>query len=77
MQKLLRFFVRLYQLCLSPLLGMNCRFEPSCSHYCRQAICEHGSLRGSWLSLLRVLRCNPLARPGFDPVPPAQKKHNV
>ena len=60
--------VKLYQWCLSPLLGTRCRFEPSCSHYAIEAVQRHG-LRGVLLSLWRVLRCQPLARAGHDPVP--------
>ena len=60
--------VKMYQWCVSPLLGTNCRFEPSCSHYAIEAVQRHG-LRGLLLSLWRVLRCQPLARGGHDPVP--------
>ncbi len=63
--------IRLYQLTLSPLLGPSCRFEPSCSHYAAQAIREHGPLRGGWLGLRRIVRCQPFCSGGFDPVPHA------
>jgi putative membrane protein insertion efficiency factor len=62
--------VRAYQLVLSPFAGGACRFEPSCSAYALEAIATHGAGRGGWLALRRVARCHPLARPGFDPVPP-------
>jgi hypothetical protein len=62
--------VRGYQLALSPFAGGACRFEPSCSVYAAQAIEEHGARRGAWLAFRRLIRCHPLARPGFDPVPP-------
>jgi len=59
----------LYQRLLSPIFVGSCRFEPSCSEYARQAVILHGPLRGSLLALWRVLRCQPLCRGGFDPVP--------
>jgi putative membrane protein insertion efficiency factor len=62
--------VRAYQLALSPFAGGACRFEPSCSAYALQAFETHGARHGALLTLRRVLRCHPLARPGFDPVPP-------
>jgi len=62
--------VRAYQLLLSPFTGGACRFEPSCSTYATEAIQTHGLARGLWLSIRRVARCHPFARPGFDPVPP-------
>lgn len=61
--------VRFYRRFLSPLLPPACRFEPSCSHYALDAIELHGALRGSWLTLRRLLRCQPFSRGGFDPVP--------
>jgi putative membrane protein insertion efficiency factor len=68
---LLRGLIRAYQLLLSPLLPPSCRYEPSCSHYAAEAIEVHGSLRGSWLALRRLLRCHPWGGSGYDPVPPA------
>ena len=62
--------VRAYQLVLGPFLGGACRFDPSCSQYAMAAFEAHGLLRGSWLAVRRIARCHPLARPGFDPVPP-------
>lgn len=59
-----------YRLLLSPLFGGQCRFYPSCSSYAREAIETHGSWRGSWLALRRILRCNPWHPGGIDPVPP-------
>jgi putative membrane protein insertion efficiency factor len=71
MRHLIRLLIRAYQLCVSPWLGAHCRFYPSCSHYALEAIGEHGSLRGSWLSLRRLLRCHPFHPGGYDPVPHA------
>ncbi|MBK4987730.1 membrane protein insertion efficiency factor YidD [Pseudomonas sp. S36] len=62
--------IRGYQLIISPLLGPRCRFYPSCSHYAIEALRVHGAGRGSWLTLLRLLRCHPLNPGGVDPVPP-------
>ncbi|MDO4435830.1 MAG: membrane protein insertion efficiency factor YidD [Cardiobacteriaceae bacterium] len=62
--------IKLYRLILSPYMGQQCRFYPSCSHYGEEAIREHGALYGSWLTLKRIARCNPCCEGGFDPVPP-------
>ena len=61
--------VRLYQRFLSPLLGKNCRFIPTCSEYMIEAIRIHGPLRGLWLGIRRIARCNPFGGWGDDPVP--------
>jgi putative membrane protein insertion efficiency factor len=66
---LLKGAIRLYQSLVSPMLGPACRYEPSCSRYAHEAIERHGSLRGSWLSLRRLLRCRPGSAGGYDPVP--------
>lgn len=63
------FSIHLYRALLSPFLGGNCKFHPSCSHYAEQAIAIHGPRRGTWLALKRLLRCRPFVRGGFDPVP--------
>lgn len=62
--------IRLYQLTISRALPAGtCRFFPTCSHYSYQAIAKHGLLRGGWLSVWRVLRCQPFSPGGYDPVP--------
>mgnify|MGYP002671790623 FL=1 len=61
--------IRFYQRFISPALGRNCRFSPSCSNYALQAIETHGCIKGLLLTITRLLRCNPLGRWGFDPVP--------
>ena len=66
--------IQLYQFCLSPLLGANCRHLPSCSHYAKDALTIHGPLRGSYFALKRILRCHPWAEPIVDPVPSPLKK---
>lgn len=61
--------VRVYQLLLSPLLGGQCRFEPSCSRYALACLERHGALRGSLLSVKRVCKCSPFHPGGYDPPP--------
>lgn len=61
--------VWLYRKGISPLLGANCRFEPSCSTYAEQALRRFGGFKGGWLALKRVSRCHPWGGSGYDPVP--------
>ena len=68
-QKLAGGAVRSYQKVLSPLLGSNCRYYPSCSNYTLEAIEIHGAARGSWMGVKRIGRCHPWHEGGFDPVP--------
>ncbi|MEE0946799.1 MAG: membrane protein insertion efficiency factor YidD [Acutalibacteraceae bacterium] len=75
MKKLLINLVRFYQKHFSKLKGASCcRFYPTCSVYAIEALETHGSLKGSLLSLWRILRCNPFCKGGVDPVPPKSKK---
>jgi putative membrane protein insertion efficiency factor len=60
---------RFYRYAISPMLGNNCRFHPSCSEYAVDALSRHGVAKGLWLTLRRIGRCNPWHRGGFDPVP--------
>lgn len=66
---ILRGLIRGYQLVVSPILGPRCRHLPSCSEYTSEAIAVHGPVRGGWLGLRRILRCNPWGTSGYDPVP--------
>lgn len=61
--------IRLYQLVLSPIMGQQCRFYPTCSQYTMEAVELHGVLKGLWLGARRISRCHPFHAGGFDPVP--------
>ena len=61
--------IHVYRRLLSPVIGQQCRFTPTCSRYAEQAIELYGPARGSWLAAKRILRCHPLCRGGHDPVP--------
>lgn len=64
------YLVVLYQKTISPITPPSCRFYPTCSEYSRIAFLRHGFLKGIWLSVTRILRCNPWNPGGYDPVPP-------
>lgn len=74
MEILLTALIRAYRYVLSPLLGNQCRFYPSCSHYAEEALARHGWLRGSWLTTRRLCRCHPWHPGGVDFVPEPREK---
>jgi putative membrane protein insertion efficiency factor len=74
--KLLIGLIRFYQVMISPWTLPSCRYQPTCSHYAKEAIEVHGALRGSWLGLRRLLRCHPWGGWGYDPVPPATHREH-
>ena len=82
MKRLLVGSIRVYQYLLSPWVGNQCRFYPTCSEYARQAISEHGSLKGSLLAVRRLTKCHPFHAGGIDLVPGTamatknEEKHN-
>jgi len=69
--------IRAYRYFLSPLLGDNCRFYPSCSGYAEQAIRQYGLLKGTYLSLKRLAKCHPFHDGGFDPVPEPRNQAKI
>jgi len=69
MRRAALFFIDLYRVLLSPVLGGGCRFTPTCSLYTREAVERYGVLKGTRLGLRRLLRCHPFHGGGFDPVP--------
>ncbi len=61
--------IKFYQFFISPLLGLNCRFNPTCSNYCMSSLQKHGLIKGVYLSILRISKCHPWGGSGYDPVP--------
>lgn len=74
LKKLFIAFIRFYQIAISPIKPPTCRFYPTCSHYGLEAIQRFGALKGSYLTIKRILKCHPFHPGGFDPVP--EKKKN-
>ena len=75
MRRLLIFIISCYKACLSPFMGNNCRFYPSCSTYAQEAIAVHGVVKGLYLAISRVARCHPWHEGGEDLVPPCSHTH--
>jgi putative membrane protein insertion efficiency factor len=61
--------IKFYQTFISPLLGSNCRFQPTCSEYCMDSLKTWGLLKGLYLSVKRIMKCHPWGGKGYDPVP--------
>jgi putative membrane protein insertion efficiency factor len=72
-----RFLIKCYQVLISPMLGQNCRFHPTCSCYAQQALEQHGLIKGTWLSVQRIIKCNPMHPGGFDYVPGTNDEVNI
>ncbi len=75
MRRSLIFLITCYKTLLSPFLGNNCRFYPSCSSYAQEAIATHGVIKGSYLAVRRLGKCHPWHEGGIDPVPPCSHSH--
>lgn len=75
MKRVVLWLIKGYAYLLSPLLGNNCRYYPSCSAYTREAVEIHGVVRGLWMGLRRILRCHPFHEGGYDPVPGSDCDH--
>ena len=73
MKRVCIFLIKFYQKSISPIFGKSCRFTPSCSQYTIEAIDEYGALKGIFMGIKRIIRCNPFSEGGYDPVP---KKNN-
>ncbi|MBP5548088.1 MAG: membrane protein insertion efficiency factor YidD [Bacteroidales bacterium] len=67
--KLMLLPIKFYQQCISPFTPAMCRYTPTCSQYAKEAIMKYGPIKGGWLALKRILRCNPFGGSGYDPVP--------
>ena len=70
MKRVFLLLIRFYQVCISPYRPACCRFTPTCSQYALEAVTKYGALKGGWLALRRLLRCNPFYKGNYyDPVP--------
>lgn len=69
MKRILICLIKLYQYTISPFFGNHCRFTPSCSMYTIEALKKFGLVKGSWLSIKRILKCHPKNKGGYDPLP--------
>ena len=68
MRKILIFLIEKYQKYISPILGNNCKYYPTCSEYTKQAIERYGAFKGSFYGIKRILKCNPFSKGGYDPL---------
>jgi len=76
MKKLLLCIIKFYQFFISPLLGTNCKFYPSCSDYAKDSIIRHGCIKGIWFAGCRIIRCQPFSKGGHDPVYSSENDKN-
>ncbi|TCK68652.1 hypothetical protein DFQ05_0160 [Winogradskyella wandonensis] len=66
------FLIKIYQNFISPLTPATCRYQPTCSHYAKEALEVHGVFKGGWLAVKRIFSCHPFGGKGYDPVPPKE-----
>ena len=71
------YLIQVYRHMVSPLRPATCRFIPTCSQYAVDALTEYGLIRGSWLALVRLLKCGPWHRGGWDPIPERRSKRDA
>ena len=76
MKKILILLIRFYQKFISPMFPAKCRFYPTCSQYTLEAIKEHGTIKGTYLGIRRILKCHPFHEGGYDPVPKKENKNS-
>ncbi|MCG6842568.1 membrane protein insertion efficiency factor YidD [Fusobacterium nucleatum] len=76
MKKILILLIRFYQKFISPMFPAKCRFYPTCSQYTLEAIKEHGTIKGTYLGIRRILKCHPFYEGGYDPVPKRKNKNS-
>lgn len=79
MRKLISGIIGLYRYLISPFLGPNCRFTPTCSEYAQTAVMRFGIIKGGWIAIKRIVSCHPWGKSGYDPVPENnnEKKHHT
>ena len=75
MKKVLILLLKFYKRHISPMFGAACKYVPTCSEYAMEAIETHGVIHGCFLTVKRILRCNPFSKGGYDPVPPKRTKN--
>lgn len=68
------FLIKIYQFFISPIIGKNCRFNPTCSNYALEALKKHGLVLGMYYSIIRISKCHPWGGSGHDPVPSKKLK---
>ena len=68
------FFIKIYQLIISPLLGQNCRYLPTCSEYTKESLKTHGLIKGSYFAIKRISSCHPFGKHGYDAIPKKKVK---